>query len=78
MIFKQFMFTGMSNNMSVKHQCITPMFNIHVEEDIKMKHFSIFKIRSMQEIQKLGVRIEETRLGVNVIYGRRFHVGRVC
>ena len=60
MIFKQFMFTGMSNNMSIKHQCITPMFNIHVEEDIKMKHFSIFKTRSMQEVRKLGVRIEET------------------
>ena len=53
MIFKEFMFTGMSNNMSIKHQCITPMFNIHVEEDIKMKHFSIFKTRNMQEIQKL-------------------------
>ena len=51
----------MSNNMGIKHQCITPMFNIHVEEDIKMKHFSIFKTRSMQEVQKLGVHIEETR-----------------
>ena len=61
MIFKQFMFTGMSNNMGIKHQCITPMFNIHVEEDIKMKHFSIFKTRNMQEVQKLGVHIEETR-----------------
>ena len=60
MIFKEFMFTGMSNNMSIKHQCITPMFNIHVEEDIKMKHFSIFKIRSMPEIRKLGFRIEGT------------------
>ena len=61
MIFKQFMFTGMSNNMGIKHQCITPMFNIHVEEDIKMKHFSIFKTRSMQEIRKLGFRIEGTK-----------------
>ena len=55
------MFTGMSNNMGIKHQCITPMFNIHVEEDIKMKHFSIFKTRSMQEIRKLGFRIEGTK-----------------
>ena len=60
MIFKEFMFTGMSNNMSIKHQCITPMFNIHVKEDIKMKHFSIFKTRNMQEIQKLGFCIKES------------------
>ena len=35
--------------MTIKHQCITPMFNIHVDNDIKMKHFTIFKTRTMQE-----------------------------
>ena len=49
--------------MTIKHQCITPMFNIHVDNDIKMKHFTIFKTRTMQEINKLGFHIEKADYG---------------
>ena len=47
--------------MTIKHQCITPMFNIHVDNDIKMKHFTIFKTRTMQEISNRIMVLEDIK-----------------
>ena len=46
--------------MIVKHGCITPMFNIHVDTDIEMKHFTILKKRTISEIIELGFTIKES------------------